>query len=114
MDKELYKPFKSSAKNKKYSVYVMKDGKKRLIHFGDSRYSQFKDKLGEYKKLDIFLKNNWPQQINDMVEIIWAYYRWEVERLNMEWKFSEVERYQWLVDFSQAIRDYQEYVLTQK
>ena len=27
-DKELYKPFKSKAKNKKYSVYVMKDGKK--------------------------------------------------------------------------------------
>ena len=52
MDKELYKPFKSSAKNKKYSVYVMKDGKKKIIHFGDSRYGQFKDKLGEYKNLD--------------------------------------------------------------
>jgi len=52
MEKELYKPFKSSAKNKKYSVYVMKNGKKRLLHFGDSRYGQFKDKLGEYKHLD--------------------------------------------------------------
>ena len=52
MEKELYKPFKSKAKNKKYSVYVMKNGKKRLIHFGDNRYGQFKDKLGEYKKLD--------------------------------------------------------------
>lgn len=51
-DKELYKPFVSKAKNKKYSVYVMKDGKKRLIHFGDSRYQQFKDKLGHYKNLD--------------------------------------------------------------
>ncbi len=50
--KELYKPFKSKAKNKKYSVYVMKDGKKKLIHFGDSRYSQYKDKLGEYSNLD--------------------------------------------------------------
>ncbi len=50
--KELYKPFKSKAKNKKYSVYVMKDGKKKLIHFGDSRYQQFKDKLGEYSNLD--------------------------------------------------------------
>ena len=49
---ELYKPFVSNAKNKKYSVYVMKDGKKRLIHFGDSRYFQYKDKLGHYKKLD--------------------------------------------------------------
>ena len=52
MDKPLYKPFKSKAKNKKYSVYVMKGGKKRLIHFGDSRYGQFKDKLGHYSKLD--------------------------------------------------------------
>ncbi len=50
--KQLYKPFKSKAKNKKYSVYVKKDGKTRLIHFGDSRYGQFKDKIGEYKNLD--------------------------------------------------------------
>tara|TARA_R110002073_G_scaffold83640_2_gene199387 strand:+ start:1779 stop:2039 length:261 start_codon:yes stop_codon:yes gene_type:complete len=50
--KELYKPFKSKAKNKKYAVYVMKDGKKKLINFGDSRYGQFKDKLGEYSNLD--------------------------------------------------------------
>jgi len=44
--KPLYKPFKSSAKGKKMSVYVMKDGKKRLIHFGDSNmqdYTQHKD-----------------------------------------------------------------------
>ena len=50
---ELYKPFKSKAKNKKYSVYVKdKSGKAKLIHFGDSRYGQFKDKLGEYSQLD--------------------------------------------------------------
>ena len=42
MDKEvLYKPFKSTAKNKKMSVYVMKNDKKTLIHFGDSRYEDF-------------------------------------------------------------------------
>ena len=41
---ELYKPFKSKAKHKKYSVYVMKDNKKKLIDFGDDRYGQFKDK----------------------------------------------------------------------
>ena len=51
-EKKIYKPFKSSAKNKKYSVYVMKNNKKKLIHFGDSRYGQFKDKLGEYSNLD--------------------------------------------------------------
>ncbi len=52
--KELYKPFKSKAKNKKYSVYVKADTKsgKKLIHFGDSRFSQYKDKLGEYSNLD--------------------------------------------------------------
>lgn len=52
MEKELYKPFKSQAKNKKYSIYVLKDGKKRLIHFGDTRYQHFKDKLGMYSNLD--------------------------------------------------------------
>lgn len=51
-NKPLNKPFKSKAKNKKYSVYVMKDGKKRIIHFGDKRYQQFKDKIGVYKHLD--------------------------------------------------------------
>jgi len=43
MDKKiLYQPFPSKAKNKKYSVYVMKDGKKTLLHFGDSRYEDFR------------------------------------------------------------------------
>mgnify|MGYP003666872040 FL=1 len=40
-NKELYKPFVSKAKNKKFSVYVMKDGKKRLIHYGDTRFEDY-------------------------------------------------------------------------
>ena len=58
--KELYKPFVSKVKNKKYSVYVKSDNKsgKKLIHFGDSRYSQFKDKIGHYSHLD----NNDPKR----------------------------------------------------
>ena len=55
MDKPLYKPFPSMAKNKKFSVYVMKDGKKKLIHYGDSRYEDFtqhKDK----KRRESYLK----------------------------------------------------------
>ena len=55
--KKLYKPFKSKAKNKKYSVYVMKDGKKRIIHFGVKRYQHFKDRIGLYKNLDHNDKN---------------------------------------------------------
>ena len=51
--KVLYKPFVSKAKNKKYSVYVKgKNDKPKLINFGDSRYEQFKDKLGHYKSKD--------------------------------------------------------------
>ena len=52
--KVLYKPFVSKSKNKKYSVYVKADNKNgmKLIHFGDSRYGQFKDKLGHYSNLD--------------------------------------------------------------
>ena len=52
MNKELYKPFVSSNKKAKYSVYVMKDGKKKLIHFGWRSMQQYKDKLGHYKNLD--------------------------------------------------------------
>ena len=39
-------------KYKKYSVYVLKDGKRRLIHFGDTRYQHFKDRIGHYSHLD--------------------------------------------------------------
>ena len=48
----LYEPFVSKSKNKKYSVYVLKEGEKTLIHFGDKRYGQYKDKLGNYSNLD--------------------------------------------------------------
>ena len=49
---QLYKPFPSTAKHKKYSVYVKKGDSTKLIHFGDTRYGQFKDKLGHYSHLD--------------------------------------------------------------
>jgi hypothetical protein len=39
MQKPLYKPFKSKNPNKKMSVYVMKNGKKTLIHFGDKNFN---------------------------------------------------------------------------
>ena len=47
---ELYKPFKSKVLNKKFSVYVMKEGKKRLIHFGDSRYEDFRQHKDEKRR----------------------------------------------------------------
>ena len=53
IEKKLYKPFVSKAKNKKYSVYVKgSKGNPRLIHFGDNRHQQFKDKIGHYSNLD--------------------------------------------------------------
>ena len=53
IEKKLYKPFVSKAKNKKYSVYVKgSKGNPRLIHFGDKRYEQYKDKIGHYKSKD--------------------------------------------------------------
>ena len=42
MEKQLYKPFKSTRAGKKMSVYVMKNGKKRLIHFGATGYPDWK------------------------------------------------------------------------
>ena len=53
-EQKMYEPFVSSSKNKKYSVYVYKDGKRKLIHFGDTRYQHFKDSVRghHYKHLD--------------------------------------------------------------
>tara|TARA_R110002126_G_scaffold143921_2_gene289997 strand:+ start:126 stop:386 length:261 start_codon:yes stop_codon:yes gene_type:complete len=48
---ELYKPFKSTAKNKKFSIYVMVDGKKKLIHYGDSRYEDFTQHKDQKRRL---------------------------------------------------------------
>ena len=55
-NKTLYKPFKSKAKGKKYSVYVMKNGKKRLINFVDINMQQYKDKGGIYSNKNHFDK----------------------------------------------------------
>ncbi len=46
MEKKLNKIMKSTRKNKKYMVYVTDSTKKsgkKLVHFGDSRYQQYKD-----------------------------------------------------------------------
>ena len=51
-NKPLYEPFVSKVRTKKYSVYVMKDGKRRLIHFGARHMQQYKDKLGHYTSQD--------------------------------------------------------------
>ena len=50
----LYKIIPSKAKNKKYSVFVMRNNRRKKINFGDSRYSQFKDRtrLKLYSKKD--------------------------------------------------------------
>jgi len=53
--KELYKPFPSTRKNKKFSVYVMKEGTKRLIHFGQSGYQDFRQHKDE-KRRESYLK----------------------------------------------------------
>ena len=49
-NKPLYKPFKSKAKGKKMSVYVMKDGKKRLINFGDANMEDFTQHKDEKRR----------------------------------------------------------------
>ena len=82
-DKPLYKPVHSSNPKKKGMVYVMKDGKKRLIHFGDAsmtdkrkgaskaqqksylaRSAGIKNKEGKLTKNDKNSANYWSRKIN--------------------------------------------------
>ena len=79
----LYKPIKASNTKKKGMVYVMKNGKKKLIHFGDSTMKDFtqhkdpqrrknylarsggiKNKEGKLTKNDKNSANYWSRKIN--------------------------------------------------
>jgi len=82
--KPLYKPVKSDKKGKKGMVYVKnKDGKKRLIHFGDStmtdkkkgatkeqqksylaRSAGIRNKEGKLTKDDKNSANYWSRKVN--------------------------------------------------
>jgi hypothetical protein len=81
--KPLYKPMKSTRKGKKGMVYVMKNGAKRLIHFGDSsmtdksegaskaqqksylaRSGGIKNKEGKLTKNDKNSANYWSRKVN--------------------------------------------------
>ena len=81
--KPLYKPVHSLVKGKKGSVYVMKNGKKRLIHFGDAsmtdkrkgaskaqqksylaRSAGIRNKEGKLTKNDKNSANYWSRKIN--------------------------------------------------
>ena len=82
-EKPLYKPVKSDRKGKKGMVYVKKDGKKRLIHFGDSSMKDYtqhgdkkrranylarsggiKNKEGKLTKNDKNSANYWSRRVN--------------------------------------------------
>lgn len=52
---KLYSPFKNDTNSRyKYFVYVKSDNKQgyKKIGFGHKDYEHYKDKLGQYKKLD--------------------------------------------------------------
>jgi hypothetical protein len=53
-DYKLIKIVKSRSKNKKYTAFLenRETGDMKKIHFGDSRYQQFFDKLGVYTHLN--------------------------------------------------------------
>tara|TARA_R100000951_G_scaffold115117_1_gene122149 strand:+ start:3926 stop:4207 length:282 start_codon:yes stop_codon:yes gene_type:complete len=82
-NKPLYKPVHSSKSGKKGMVYVMKNGSKRLIHFGDSsmtdkrkgaskaqqksylaRSGGIRNKAGKLTKNDKNSANYWSRKIN--------------------------------------------------
>lgn len=82
-NKPLYKPVKSTKQGKKGMVYVMKNGAKRLIHFGDSSMKDFtqhkdpkrrksylarsggiKNKQGKLTKNDKNSANYWSRKVN--------------------------------------------------
>lgn len=50
----LFEPFvdRLTPKNKKYSVWVVKDGVFKRINFGDKKYEHYYDRIGKYSHLN--------------------------------------------------------------
>ena len=80
--KPMYKPYKSSNAKKKGMVYISSNGKKKLIHFGDSSMEDFtqhkdpvrrknyltrsagiKDKQGNYTSQNKNTANYWARKV---------------------------------------------------
>jgi len=60
----------------------------------------------EYSQLELFLKDKTAKDLSDIKMAIMSYYWGENARLTLEWKFEEIKRIQWLVDFCQSLTDY--------
>ena len=56
-NKPLYKPMKSTRAGKKGMVYVMKNGAKRLIHFGDSSMGDHKSGASKARQKSYFARS---------------------------------------------------------
>jgi hypothetical protein len=77
---KLNTPFKSARKDKKFSVYILKDGKRKLLHYGDPNYQDFtqhKDKKRReaYRKRarGILLKSGKPAYLDKRQPAYWSY-----------------------------------------
>ena len=53
-EKPMYVPFKSTRRDKKYDIFVWKNGKRTKISFGDAKYGHYRDdtKAKAWSKLD--------------------------------------------------------------
>lgn len=67
----------------------------------------------EYKYIETYIRNNNLSNILDLVKVIHSYYRWEVNTLISIWKIDEIKNLKWLLDFSIALRDYKDRVMSE-
>ncbi len=62
---KLRKPFPSKIKGKKFSVYVMRDGKRRLIHFGFKGAKDFRSGTATKQERDAYRARASKQLLKD-------------------------------------------------
>ena len=66
--------------------------------------------VGDYTNITLFMKTNSLDTLETISQVITTYYWWEVNRLIKEDNFQQIERYQWLLDFCQSMKDYKTYL----
>ena len=69
--------------------------------------------IWEYKYLTKYLNTQDANSVDELIKVVWDFYWWEVSRLGMEGKFTSIERFQGLIDFTQSLKDYKLMLLTE-
>lgn len=70
--------------------------------------------IWEYKKINEYIASHSYEETNKLIEILYSFYRWEVNMLVNSNKEDDVKYLKWVLDFALALERFREAYLIEK